>query len=143
MPKLFTYNVEYVCRYHRDDIFEPSDGAGENERSVVLNYLYQEDLCQAFGVDEDECSPQQVISRHIPDLLEQIRPCNELVQCARNLGQKFGNDSLEMGLCILISFPLFHYSHACICEFLTRGRVDDTIQSLLGACDEKIFNTII
>ena len=42
------YDTKFECRYHKDDVFLESDNVNENEKSIVRDILYKEDLLIFF-----------------------------------------------------------------------------------------------
>ena len=130
------YNIDYECRYHKDDIFLDTDKISDDEKDYIRNILYREDLFNIFEInDTDEINTFDVI---ISELYKKLINSNELRECMRQTAATIISENEELGLCILFSYDFLYVTHNCICEYLETGQIcNSKIQLLKNAIINK------
>jgi len=123
------YNIEYECRYHKDDVFLETDNVTNDEKDYIRNILYREDLFNILDMndtDEIEC-----LDGLICELYKKLIHCTELRECMSKAAAKIISENEELGLCILFSYDFLYITHICICEYLETGKIcNDKIELL-------------
>jgi hypothetical protein len=123
------YNIEYECRYHKDNIFLETDNVTDDEKDYIRNILYREDLFNILDIndtDEIEC-----LDGLICELYKKLINCNQLRECMSKAAATIISENQELGLCILFSYDFLYITHICICEYLETGKIcNDKIELL-------------
>jgi hypothetical protein len=123
------YNSKYECRYHKDDVFLATDEVTEDEKEYVRNILYREDLLNIFYFEESDLFKK--FDEIIYELYKIVSGETGLRECMKQASAKLISEDEELGLCILFSYNLMHHTHACICEYLEHGFIQEsTLQTL-------------
>jgi len=120
------YNTQHQCRYYTDDIFLETDNVNENEKNIIRNILYKDDLLQIFEViidiPEEEMS---FISLYIDELYKKIKDYEPFKECMKNAADLLlSNDELK-GLYIFYYYDYMHFTHKCISEYLETGIIQN------------------
>lgn len=111
------YDITYLCRYHKDDVFIETDNITDVEKDIVRDILYKEDLLNIFNINENDELNFSIIS----ELYNLLSKSNELVDCMKIAASKIFSDDEASGLCILYSFDYMFLTHKCVCEYLKNG----------------------
>lgn len=123
------YNSKYACRYHKDDVFLDTDEVTDEEKEYVRNILYREDLLNIFYFEDTDLFKK--FDEIVGELHHIVSRSEELRECMRMASSKLISEDEELGLCILFSYNLMHWSHACICQYLEHGRIEEaSLQAL-------------
>lgn len=129
------YNIEYECRYHKDNVFLDTDKVSDDEKDYIRNILYREDLFNILDINNTE--ELECFDRVISNLYKILTNCSELRECMRETAATIISENEELGLCILFSYDFLYITHTCICEYLESGKIsNDKIQLLKN----KIYN---
>ena len=137
------YNKEYYCTY--PFIFEllSQDNKDENdntvyteeEKDIIQQISYKNDLLNIFFLSESE---QDNINACIQSHFDSIDP--QILECAQRLVSKHLNNLNNLnndprfGFSLLFTYDYLHYTHTCMCEFLTNGKISErSLQELKNA----------
>ena len=130
------YDTKFECRYHKDDVFLETDNVNENQKCLIRDILYKEDLLNIFSIDyyDDDFD---VFTEIIPQLYSKIKDCIPLVQCMKKMAAKVLSEDLQTGLCILYSYDYMYITHKCVSEYLEVGSLsEENIKLLDQICIE-------
>jgi hypothetical protein len=123
------YNVDYECRYHKDNIFLETDKLNDEEKDYVRNILYREDLFNILEINEnDDFERFDII---MADLYKKLILSNDLRECMMHAAASIISENEELGLCILFSYDFLFITHICICEYLKTGKIENNQIELL------------
>jgi len=125
------YNTKFECRYHKDDVFLETDQLSENEKYIVRDILYKEDVLNIFSIDyyDDDFDK---FSNVIDELYSKIKDCFPLKECMKKMAAKVMSEDLQCGLCILYSYDYMYITHKCVSEYLETGSLSEENMRLLG-----------
>lgn len=131
------YNKEYYCTY--PFIFELLSDDGDNniyteeEKDVIQQISYKNDLLNIFFLSEsEEDNINDCIQAHFDSMDPQILECAQMVSL-NNL-----NNDPRFGFSLLFTYDYLHYTHTCICEFLTDGKISEkSLQDLNKAINNS------
>ena len=138
------YNKEYYCTY--PFIFELLSQENDNEiivyteeeKDIIQQISYKNDLLNIFFLSESE---QDNINACIQSHFDSIDP--QILECAQRLSlnhlnnlnnvNNLNNDP-RFGFSLLFTYDYLHYTHTCMCEFLTNGKISErSLQELKNA----------
>jgi hypothetical protein len=124
------YDTKFECRYQRDDVFLETDNVNENQKCLIRDILYKEDLLNIFSIDyyDDDFD---VFTEIIPQLYSRIQECLPLKECMKKMAAKVMSEDLQTGLCILYSYDYMHIMHKCVSEYLEGGSLSEENMKLL------------
>lgn len=124
------YNTKFECRYHKDDVFLETDQLSENEKYVVRDILYKEDLLNIFSI---ECFNDDfdTFANVIAELYSKIKDYSPLKECMKEIAAKIISEDLQLGLCILYSYDYMYITHKCVSEYLDTGSLSEENMKLL------------
>lgn len=122
------YNINYECRYHKSDVFLPTDDISNAEKDEVRDFLYREDLLEIFN-----CNTKMLdndFNTKLHNLYEKIKnytPLHKILEIAASYLMETDH---EVGLYILYSYDYMHITHKCISEYLvsdsiSKNNIDD------------------
>lgn len=120
------YNIDYECRYHKDNIFLETDELNDEEKDYIRNILYREDLFNILEINEND--DFDII---ISDLYKKLIFSSDLRECMKNAAASIISENEELGLCILFSYDFLFMTHICICEYLKTGKIQNKQIELL------------
>jgi hypothetical protein len=123
------YDIKYECRYHMDNVFIDTDNVTENERDIVRDILYKEDLLNIFGIDDN--NENDIFGSIISQLYEKLKNCPELRECMRLSALKVMSENEETGLCILYSYDFMYLTHSCVSYYLENKKIPKNEYQLL------------
>lgn len=123
------YDTKFECRYHKDDVFLETDYVNENEKSIVRDILYKEDLLNIFLIDFND--DFDAFSNVISKLYSRIQYCLPLKECMKKISAKIMSEDLHVGLCILYSYDYMYITHKCVSEYLEGGSLSEENMKLL------------
>jgi len=115
------YNTKYKCRYNRDDIFIETDVINEEEKDLIRDVLYREDLLHIFYIDHIEKTIN--FDLVISELYKTLNTCDELIECMQLCASRLISENIEMGLCIMYSYDFMYLTHKCVCSYLENGEI--------------------
>jgi hypothetical protein len=116
------YNINYECRYHKDNIFLDTDDINDYERAHVKHILYNEDFLNIFDIDRYD---DEIINERISFLYKKLEIQPDLKECMLKLAANFLSEDIEIGLMLLFSYDYMYMSHKCICEFINSGQISE------------------
>jgi hypothetical protein len=132
-----TYNKEYYCTY--PFIFELLSEDGDNniyteeEKDVIQQISYKNDLLNIFFLSESE---EDNINSCIQTHFDSMDP--QILECAKTLSLNNLNNDIRFGFSLLFAYHYLHYTHTCICEFLTDGKISEkSLQDLNKAINDS------
>jgi len=120
------YDKNYLCRYHKDDIFLDTDDVSEEEKDYIRDILYKEDLLFIFNMTEND-NYDDVMT----ELYQSLSTCTELKELMRRAASTFISEDEILGLCILYSYDYMYLTHKCISSYLDNGIIAETDLALL------------
>jgi hypothetical protein len=124
------YDTKFECRYHRDDVFLETDNVNENQKAVIRDILYKEDLLNIFSIDEFN-DDYDTFANVISELYSKIKACLPLTECMKKMAAKIISEEPELGLCILYSYDYMYVTHKCVSEYLDNGSISEENMKLL------------
>ena len=116
------YNLDYECTYHLPDVFLETDQVNDSEKDFIRSCIYRQDLLNIFYMEDFD---EIVINQTIYEIYDQIRFNKELNDCIEKISRDFTNSNNELGVLALFSYDYLCYSHACICDFLKDGYINE------------------
>ena len=122
------YNTKYECMYNSLDTLEAIKDLEQHEKEEICDVLYKQDILNVFDVDDYN---DDLINKEIHDLYEKIKNHVEFKICMSESAKMLMTTDEEIGLTILFSFNYFHFTHLCLCEFLTTGNISNENIELL------------
>lgn len=123
---LTMYNIDYECRYYKDDVFLDTDDVTDEEKDFIRTILYREDLLSLFYI-EDDLDNFEIIS----SLYTHLADSSELVECMKMASSNIMSLDNTHGLCVLFSYDYMYLTHKCVCSYLSTGKVDTDALRLL------------
>lgn len=114
------YNTKHVCIYNSNTVFLPTDKVNEDEKMLIMNVLYRQDILNIFDIEEFD---EKIINNCICDLYEKVKENSVIQQLMELLAKQFGLDEELTGLIILYSFDYLYITHKCVCQFLETGTI--------------------
>ena len=116
------YNTHYECFYNDDNkMFSAKDDLTDNDKSEIKDYIYREDLINAFGLGEFD---ETIINAEIENLYEKMEHITELFPILDTLAAKMLSTDRSIGFLILFSYDYFYLTHQLICDFLENNKID-------------------
>lgn len=119
---MIDYNVEYYCRYHKNDIFLDSDDINTYEMDFVRDILYKEDLMNIFNMKDDE--EFDSLNPTIQLLYKSLIAINEFKECMKVAAAKIISEDEELGLCILYSYDYMYLTHDFVSDYLITNTIN-------------------
>ena len=97
------YNIDYKCIYHKDDIFIDSDNLSDENKYLIRDELYRNDILNIFQL---EIYDDELLSKKFDDLYNKISKCSILTDYISNLmNQYYGFDEdTKFGIIFLLSY---------------------------------------
>jgi len=117
------YNTNYECRYHKEDIFLPTDNIDDDEKEHVRDILYKEDMLSIFSIFEEHQFSK--IDKEIESLYNKVKNCDDLKECMTYAAAKFFSEDEQTGLCVLYAYDYMYLTHSCVCEYLEEGVISE------------------
>jgi hypothetical protein len=114
------YNTKHVCIYNSNTVFLSTDKVNEDEKILIMNVLYRQDILNIFDIEEFD---ETIINNCICDLYEKVKQNNVIQQLMERLANQFGLDEELTGLIILYSFDYLYITHKCVSQFLETGTI--------------------
>jgi hypothetical protein len=136
------YDTKFECRYHKDDVFLETDQLSENQKFLIRDILYKEDLLNIFLIDYYDDN-YDVFTEIIPKLYSKIKECVTLTKCMKKMAEKLMSEDPELGLCILYSYDYMYITHKCVSEYLDNGSISEENMNLLEQICIKLPNNIL
>lgn len=124
------YDTKFECRYHKDDVFLETDNMSENQKYIIRDILYKEDLLNIFFIDycDDDFD---AFSNVISELYTKLKDCSSLKECMKKMAAKIISEDSQLGLCILYSYDYMYITHKCVSEYLESGLISEENMKLL------------
>jgi hypothetical protein len=123
------YDTKFECRYHKDDVFLETDNINENQKYLIRDILYKEDILNIFNI---ECNDDfDIFTNVIAELYIRIKDCLPLKECMTKMAARIMSEDLHLGLCILYSYDYMYISHKCVSEYLETGLLSEENMRLL------------
>lgn len=135
------YNTEYECSYNNDDIFLPTDEISQEDKNIVREILYKNDLLRIFGVEDSEENNKTIdnllddVMQNVGVLFEYLKKSTELLSLAKQLS--FNGTDEDYGFYLFLSYDLLYISHICISEYL---KTENISKINLNKLKEQIDN---
>lgn len=116
------YNINIVCTYNEDYIFEPTDELTEYDKVFIRDAIYRQELLNIFELKEyDSVKMDEAFS----SLYKQIEFYEPLQEITQKLAGEIMCEDKEVGMIILYSFDYMYVTHICISELLNTGKISD------------------
>jgi len=117
------YVTQYECFYNDDQkMFSAKDDLTEDDKLEIKEFIYREDLINAFGLAEFD---ERLINAEIEHLYEQMKHLTELHPILDILAGKMMSFDRTIGFLILFSYDYFYLMHQIICDFINNNKIDD------------------
>jgi|UniRef100_A0A6C0AR80 hypothetical protein len=116
------YNTKVNCTYNTSDVFLETDKISDQEKEVIRDALYRQELLNILGMEEFN---EDEMNKAIHELHEQISSCQELIECILKLSGRFMSTDEELGLMILFAYDYMYLTHACISEYLETEQISE------------------
>lgn len=115
------YDTKYKCRYYEDNIFLENNDITDDEKDLIRNLLYKEDLINIFCMSENDdfC----IFDNILCNLYQKIKNYKPLEECMIKASSYLLSENSELGLCILYSYDFMHITHLCVSEYLETGSI--------------------
>jgi hypothetical protein len=117
------YVTHYECFYNDDKkMFSGKEDLTENDKLEIKDFIYREDLINAFGLGEFD---ERLINIEIETLYDKMKDITELHAILDTLAGKMMSTDRSIGFLILFSYDYFYLTHQIICEFINNNKIDD------------------
>jgi hypothetical protein len=117
------YVTHYECFYNDDKkMFSGKEDLTENAKLEIKDFIYREDLINAFGLEEFD---ERLINIEIENLYEKMSHLTVLDNILDTLAAKMMSTDRSLGFLILFSYDYFYLTHQIICEFLENNTIND------------------
>lgn len=117
------YITHYECFYNDDKkMFSGKEDLTENDKLEIKDFIYREDLINAFGLEEFD---ERLINIEIEILYEQMKHITELHPILDTLAAKMMSTDRTIGFLILFSYDYFYLTHQIICGFIHNNKIED------------------
>jgi hypothetical protein len=123
------YNINYDCRYYKEDVFLETDQVNDQEKDFIRDVLYKEDLMNIFDMEEYDTFDS--FTNKFSDLYQQVKNYEPLHKCMKKLASDLFTEDMETGFYILYSYHYMYITHKCISEYLQQGSISDENIKLL------------
>jgi hypothetical protein len=128
-PIYLMYDINYECRYYKDDVFIETDVVTDDEKEYIRNILYREDILNIFSIDENQES--DIFDTLLLELYKQLSSSEELKECMKLSAARLISEDENIGLCILYSYDFMYLTHKCVCSFLKNRTINMDDYNLL------------
>ena len=135
------YDTNYKCIYYKEDLFVESDNLNEENKNMIRDDLYKNDLLNIFMLDEYD---DEKISLVLDDLHEKIIS-NEILKeyMIRFAFNYFMENNTKFSIIFLFSFDSLYLFHPCICDYLVTGSITEiNLNKLNSKVNNKENNEI-
>jgi hypothetical protein len=118
------YNTEYKCIYNKDDLFIDSDNLSEENKSLIRDELYRNDILHIFQLEEYN---EEFLSKKFDDLYYKISNCDQIMNCISSLmNEYYGfNEDKKFGIIFLFTYDNLYLFHPCISDYLLDGVIKE------------------
>jgi hypothetical protein len=103
-------------------MFSGKEDLTENDKLEIKDFIYREDLINAFGLGEFD---ERLINIEIETLYDKMKDITELHAILDTLAGKMMSTDRSIGFLILFSYDYFYLTHQIICEFINNNKIDD------------------
>ena len=117
------YNTKFECRYHKDDVFLETDVLTDEEKAMVRDILYKEDVLNVFSIDFNDDSI--VFENAITSLYEKIKHYQPLKNCMKKMAATILSEDEQMGLVIMYSYDYMYIIHKCVSDYLETSSISE------------------
>jgi hypothetical protein len=124
------YDTKFECRYHRDDVFLDTDNISDDEKNMIRDILYKEDLLNIFLIESDDNF--NVFSNIITELYEKIKHYEPLKYMMKKIASSVISEDEQFGLSILYSYDYMYITHKCVSEYLDTGVISEKNINMLN-----------
>lgn len=126
-----SYNKEYYCTYPFIFLLLREDGDNstytKEEEDMIQQISYKNDLLNIFFLSDNESEAN--INACIQTYFDTIDPT--ILECSKTLASKFSCNDARFGFSLLFTYDYLHYTHTCMCELLTHGKItESSLQNL-------------
>jgi len=123
------YNINYKCRYHKNDIFLETDEITNDEKEYIKDIMYKEDLINIFDLKETD--DFNCLNDNLSNIYKKIKNNCDLKECMILSASKLLSKDEQTGLCILYSYDFMYLTHDCISDYLKSNLImEDKIKKL-------------
>jgi hypothetical protein len=130
------YITNYVCFYNDDKkMFSGKEDLTENAKLEIKDFIYREDLINAFGIVEFD---EHLINIEIENIYEKMKHLTVLDNILDILAAKMMSTDRSLGFLILFSYDYFYLTHQIICEFLEKNTINDSKVAELASVVNKL-----
>jgi hypothetical protein len=118
------YNTSYNCIYKKEDLFLDSDNLTSENKNLIIEDLYRNDLLNIFFLEEYN---EEKLSGKLDKLYIKISSCDFLMDYIKKLMDVYYGHSEDdtFGLIFLLTFDNLYLFHPCICEYLEKSFISD------------------
>jgi len=118
------YNTDYECIYYKDDLFLDSDNLTEENKVLIRNDLYRNDILNIFQMEDYN---EELLSENFDDLYHKICNCTQLMSCVSRLTNEYYgfNEDNKFGIIFLFTYDNLYLFHPCICDYLLDGVIKE------------------
>lgn len=113
---MHNYNIDFVCRYNKDDIFLESDKITNEEKDYIRDILYKEDLINIFNLKEDD--DFDCVNNILFKIYDEVKNNQAFKECMIKAASLFLSEDIQIGLFILYSYDYMYLTHECVSEYL-------------------------
>lgn len=123
------YDIEYNCRYNKDNIFIEFCNVTDDEKEDIRDMIYREDMMNIFYLEEND--EFDSINDALLKLYDKIKNNEEFKNCMIKAAAKLLSKDEVIGLCVLYSYDFMYLTHECISDYLKNDFVQkDKIKQL-------------
>lgn len=126
---MYNYNIEYICRYNKDDIFLESDNVTNEEKDYIRDILYKEDLTNIFNLKEND--DFDCVNDILFKIYDKVKNNKDFKACMIKAASLLLSQDIQAGLFILYSYDYMYLTHDCVSEYLKSKIIsEDKIKKL-------------
>jgi hypothetical protein len=124
------YDTKFECIYHREDVFLETDEFTDDEKNLIRNLFYKEDILNIFIIDFND--DFEVFTNVMNELYEKIKNFSPFKECMKRMATSIMSEDEQSGLLIMYSYNYMYITHKCVSEYLDTGLLSDETMKLLS-----------
>jgi hypothetical protein len=132
------YDTKFECRYHKDNVFLEGDYVTDEEKNIIRNVLYKEDVLNIFFIDDFD-DDFDIFSNVMNELYKKIKDFLPFKECMKKMAAKLMSEDEQTGLILMYSYDYMYITHKCVSEYLEITTISEENMKLLSEFSNNIL----
>lgn len=134
----YMYDTKFECRYHKDNVFLEGDCVTDEEKNIIRNVLYKEDVLNIFFIDDFD-DDFDIFSNVMNELYKKIKDFLPFKECMKKMAAKLMSEDEQTGLILMYSYDYMYITHKCVSEYLEITTISEENMKLLSEFSNNIL----